>query len=986
MNSCTIRIAAAILAFLLPLTSVAAVQVPREGLVLDASRAPQRRGVEILHPLKVDRAVFQRALAGHGVWMPATHGSPQLAKFQRTERFHNGDWTWVGRVETEFGEQPAVITFGADAVFGLIPQRHGQPLRIETRSGKTWLVENMPRYFTPIPGDSDGVIAPLPTNEAHAAAVGHAAASQPVIFTPAVAAEVDVLVVYNASMVTAYGSDAAAQTRINQVAALANQAYVDSLAAMHINIVAAKLIDYTAATSNQGALDLLTNASADPVKTQIDAWRTQYGADLVSLVRHFNYAVQLDCGRAWIGGYHGGSFNAGYGFSVVSDGVDSGAGYLCYEQTFAHELGHNMGGQHDTTTSGGDYGAYTDSRGHRAFVSTSGFATVMAYPTGNQSVLSLFSNPALTTQCMGQPCGITDQANNARTLTVAGPSVAAYKAHVNTATLSVSSASVSEGNTGTLVLNFTVSLSQAAPTAVTYNIATANGTATAGSDYVASSLVGESIPAGQLSRTFSVTINGDYLFEGTESFYVNLSAISGATVGNGSGLGTIINDDSGALSNGVPVTGMAGSINSQTFFTFAVPAGATSVTFTTSGGSGDMDLYVKAGTAPTPSAYDCKSDGLTAAENCGPLATTGPVTWHVMLYGYSDYSGVSLTATYAGAALPTLSVSDASTFEGNSGTKTLTFTVSLSGTSPSDVTYTIGTFNGGALAGSDYVASTLAGQTIPAGMLSKTFSVTINGDTTLEPHEAFQARLSAPVGATIADGTGVGMIVNDDVPTIRVGDLTVFEGSSGTKSMVFTVTLSQAATTAVTYTIGTFDGGALAGSDYVASTLAGQSIPAGMLSKTFAVTINGDTTLENNEAYQVRLSAVTGATVLDGIGVGMIVNDDLPTLTINDRTVFEGNSGTGTMVFTVMLSQPAPNAVTYTIGTFDGGALAGSDYVARALANETIPAGMQSRTFSVTTNGDTAVEGNEAYQVRVSAVTGATVLDGTGVGMIVNDD
>jgi hypothetical protein len=92
------------------------------------------------------------------------------------------------------------------------------------------------------------------------------------------------------------------------------------------------------------------------------------------------------------------------------------------------------------------------------------------------------------------------------------------------------------------------------------------------------------------------------------------------------------------------------------------------------------------------------------------------------------------------------------------------------------------------------------------------------------------------------------------------------------------------------------------------------------------------------------------------------------------------------MVFTVMLSQPAPNAVTYTIGTFDGGALAGSDYVARALANETIPAGMQSRTFSVTTNGDTAVEGNEAYQVRVSAVTGATVLDGTGVGMIVNDD
>jgi hypothetical protein len=159
-------------------------------------------------------------------------------------------------------------------------------------------------------------------------------------------------------------------------------------------------------------------------------------------------------------------------------------------------------------------------------------------------------------------------------------------------------------------------------------------------------------------------------------------------------------------------------------------------------------------------------------------------------------------------------------------------------------------------------------------MLSKTFAVTINGDTTAEPHEGFQVRLSAATGATIADGTGVGMIVNDDPPSLKVGDASVFEGNAGTKTLVFTVSLSQASTSAVTYTIGTFDGAALAGSDYVASTLTGQTIAAGMLSKTFAVTINGDTTTEAHEGFQARVSAVTGATVLDGTGVGMIVNDD----------------------------------------------------------------------------------------------------------------
>ena len=68
-----------------------------------------------------------------------------------------------------------------------------------------------------------------------------------------------------------------------------------------------------------------------------------------------------------------------------------------------------------------------------------------------------------------------------------------------------------------------------------------------------------------------------------------------------------------------------------------------------------------------------------------------------------------------------------------------------------------------AAAGSDYVAKSLVGQSIPAGQLSKTFTVTINGDTTVEANETFRATLSSiSAGATLFAFTGTGTITNDD--------------------------------------------------------------------------------------------------------------------------------------------------------------------------------------------------------------------------------
>ncbi|HJU37927.1 MAG TPA: ExeM/NucH family extracellular endonuclease, partial [Tahibacter sp.] len=106
-------------------------------------------------------------------------------------------------------------------------------------------------------------------------------------------------------------------------------------------------------------------------------------------------------------------------------------------------------------------------------------------------------------------------------------------------------ASVNEGNSGTVIASFTVSLNQPAPAGgVTFDIATADGTATAASnDYVARALTGQTIAAGATSYTFDVTVNGDTGAEPDETFRVVLSNVAGAQVADGEGQGTIVNDD-----------------------------------------------------------------------------------------------------------------------------------------------------------------------------------------------------------------------------------------------------------------------------------------------------------------------------------------------------------------------------------------------------------------------------------------------------------
>lgn len=185
--------------------------------------------------------------------------------------------------------------------------------------------------------------------------------------------------------------------------------------------------------------------------------------------------------------------------------------------------------------------------------------------------------------------------------------------------LTINDVTAAEGNSGTTTFTFTVSLSAPAPAGgVTFDIATANGTATAGSDYVARTLTTQTIAAGLTTYTFDVTVNGDTTVEPNETFFVNVTNATNATVVDGQGQGTITNDDVGEsqlVSISVSPTSQTETNSGPRPYTFTVArTGGTTgaLTFTANFSAGDTDA-VDFSTGTLPGAVTLSiPDGLTS--------------------------------------------------------------------------------------------------------------------------------------------------------------------------------------------------------------------------------------------------------------------------------------------------------------------------------------------------------------------------------------
>ena len=332
---------------------------------------------------------------------------------------------------------------------------------------------------------------------------------------------------------------------------------------------------------------------------------------------------------------------------------------------------------------------------------------------------------------------------------------------VTPSVLNLNNVNVTEGASGTALATFTATLSPASTQTVTVNYTTVNGTATGGSDYVAANGILTFAP-GVSTRPIGVTLKGDTTVEPNETFSVTLSGALNAVLGTASGTGTIMNDDAAPppTVTASPATVTPGSV----------------ITATVANGPGYPRDW--AGLYPTGApdtgyvawqyfngSHTPPATGVTSA-TLQFTAPTTPGSYNVRIYA-DDLMGIPAATSNSinVQALPALTVNSVSVTEGHSGTTPAAFTVTLSPVSTQTVTVNYATANGTATAGSDYVAASGV-LTFAPGVSTRPISVTVNGDTTVEPNETFSVTLSSATNAVLGTASGTGTITNDDTAPI----------------------------------------------------------------------------------------------------------------------------------------------------------------------------------------------------------------------------
>lgn len=449
----------------------------------DPVRGAVRSGASNWRPVKVSEAHALQAIADGVMSIQAPDGQMIRLRYERHFEHADGNWTWVGR---EVGAAPGaetVLTFGEKAVFGLI--RHGNSdLRLTTEAGSVWLVETDGSGFDAsrvaasardflVPDGLPAALASRALGSIQSAAVAGGVeliatppATQALAWTPTT---VDILVGYTAGFADRLGGQSQAQTRLTFLVDLANQAYLRSGLNAQIRLVKTLRVDYPDATSNDAALMALTGVYCEPdpngnvyvpdwrlgcttvqrpaaLQPLVDA-RETYGADLLVMVRKFEDPENASCGAAWMLGGQQTPIDAGssgFGVSVVSDSSGDmfpDNAHTCPELHLAHELGHNMGQQHDVLTAretddtDGDgntldpeeYGAHPDSFSYSTDGTGNDMFTIMSIRRAGQTQYRVFANPSLNT-CGNAPCGVVGQADNVRSMGQTMAAVAAFRA------------------------------------------------------------------------------------------------------------------------------------------------------------------------------------------------------------------------------------------------------------------------------------------------------------------------------------------------------------------------------------------------------------------------------------------------------------------------------------------------------------------------------------------------------------------------------
>ena len=247
------------------------------------------------------------------------------------------------------------------------------------------------------------------------------------------------------------------------------------------------------------------------------------------------------------------------------------------------------------------------------------------------------------------------------------------------------------------------------------------------------------------------------------------------------------------------------------------------------------------------------------------------------------------------------------------------------------------------------------------------------------------------ISVTTPDGTATSTAnftvnANPGNPSVSINDATLTEGDTGTKNATLTITLSKVSNQTISINAIPFNGSARSPGDYTSGGVRLVFDP-GQVSKTFSVPIKGDLLNETNETIFVILSSPVNVNISRGRGVITIVdNDPIPSITIDNVSIGEGNVGQRVAAFRLKLSAPSGQLVKVTASTADGTTTAGDDYVTLAPTQIAFTTGNSFAYARVFINGDVLNEQNETFFVNLSSPIAATIADAQALGTILNDD
>jgi Metallo-peptidase family M12/Calx-beta domain len=690
------------------------------------------------------------------------------------------------------------------------------------------------------------------TDSNHALPAAIAAGSPPTI--------VDVMVLYTTAAKTGAGGAAGIQSQIDLAIAEANTCYSNSQIGVQLNLVYRGEVSYSETANASTDLGHLQN----PTDGQLDtaqSLRTQYGADLVCLVVETmnNYA-----GIGYIMSPIASSFSS-YGYSVVC------RQYLTGAYTFPHELGHNMGCNHDRQNATGS-GAFSYSYGNRFDAGGSTYRTVMAYAPGTR--IPYFSNPGVS--YLGVATGVAQSqassADNVSTINASAGTVAGFDAST-IIDFSTNAVSVAENGTNAVL---TLLRTGVITNSSSIKVATVAGTAKAGTDFTAVSTV-VTFAANETNKTVTIPIIDNLKIDGTRVFTVSLSSPTNAAVGPDSPLSVTILDNDSAVAFGA-ATATVVETGTNAVLTL-VRTGVTNTTVT-------VDYATADGTAVAGTDYTNTTGtatfagGVTSATVTVPLihnpALTGTRTFKVALSNPSN----TLLGAVTNATVSKLDADVQFNFTATgtnvletAGKATLTV-LRLGGTSATNtVDFAIGT-NGTAVAGTNYTATNGTLTFVP-GVTNLTITLPVLHDGAVAGDKTVPVVLSNAGGTSLGGSLAVG---TNDTATVTIQDVdSAFNFSASTNSVAetggtitVTVVRTGGVVGAATVKYATTNSTAIAGTNYTAAT-GTLNFAAGVTNKTFTITIlNHHMATTNSALFTVGLSAPTGNGQIGNTGVETI--------------------------------------------------------------------------------------------------------------------